>query len=62
MMRTSPNVNARQVAALIWNMANSSDLRCLEQLVPNAAQDGTVQEWDSLGRSPATACWNLPNS
>jgi hypothetical protein len=50
MLRTSLNVKEWQVLALMRNMANYSDLRCPGELVPDLAGDGTVPEWDSLGR------------
>jgi hypothetical protein len=49
MMRTSANVKARQVSAVIWNMASSSHLRCLHRSVPDAVRDSTVAGWDNLG-------------
>src|SRR4030095_10672379 len=46
-MSASGSVNLRQVSAVMRNMANCSDLRCLRQSVPDGARDGTVAGWDS---------------
>src|SRR5208283_2443926 len=62
MMRTSENVKARQVSAVIWNMANSSDLRCLDRSALDAVRDSTVPGRDSLGRSPAGVLWSPPDA
>jgi hypothetical protein len=61
-IRTSGNVNVRQVSVVMRNIINCSDLRRPVRSVPDAVRDGTVTGWDSSGRWRAKVLRNLPGA
>ena len=62
MMRISASVKARQVSAVMRNMANFSNLRHSLRSLPEAERDSTVPGWDNSGKWRAKGLRNLPSA